>query len=311
MISKTTLRIGFPCEISVLSIRSLWANHRALILSVAAVLMTLVAVPWLAMNFEKLLWEQRPWGAVDLKYRYREVQLWFAGKPVYSELGSAVYPPASYTMLWPLLGWLAFTPAKVLWAATMVAALGWLAYLFVKESCADTRLERVFVILMLLSMYATGFTIGHGQLAIHVLAPLVAGLILVCRDQRSWQTDLLAAALILVALVKPTLSAPFFWMVIFIPSTLWPAVLVVLGYVSLTLLAIPFQGFDLFSLHHAWAARSLQGAEVGAVTGAGMVTFIAGWLRSDCSNGMSLSRWLCCSLWAIGYIGIVMGTCGS
>jgi hypothetical protein len=55
------------------------------------------------------------------------VLLWFSGKPVYSEQAQAmhaVYPAASYVMLWLLLGWLPFTPARVIWAVTMGAAVG-------------------------------------------------------------------------------------------------------------------------------------------------------------------------------------------
>jgi hypothetical protein len=204
-------------------LRNLWAHHRLAILLVAVTCMMLFAVPWLTLNFVKLLWEQGPWGAVDLKLRYQEVQLWFSGSPVYSDQAQAmhaVYPPASYAMLWPLLGWLAFTPARILWAATMGAAVGWLALLFVKESGAQTRLERVFVVLMLLSMYPTGLTIGHGQLTIYVLGALVAGLTLLSREQRAWQDDLVMAMLILMALVKPTLSIPFLWLVLFLPGAI-------------------------------------------------------------------------------------------
>lgn len=279
-------------------LRSLWANHRTAILVVAVVLMGLVALPWLAINLGRLLWEQASWGAVDLRYRYEEVQLLFAGKTVYGEVGHAVYPPASYVMLWPLLGWLAFTPARVLWAASTVAMLGWLAYLCVKESGANTRLEAVFVVFMLLSMYATGFTIGHGQLTIHVLSTLVAGMILVCRDQRRWREDLVAAALILAALVKPSLAVPFFWLVIFVPRTLRPALLVVLGYLALTCVVIPFQGFDLFFLLDAWAASSVNGAAHGAVTGG--YGDLHSWLAS-----LGLQKWNVPAsllvLWALGY----------
>src|SRR5215475_11010952 len=108
-------------------LRNLWAHHCVAILLVAVTCMMLFAVPWLTVNFVKLLWEQPPWGAADLKMRYQEVQLWFSGNPVYSgqaQAMHAVYPPASYAMLWPLLGWLAFTPARGLWAAMMGVAVG-------------------------------------------------------------------------------------------------------------------------------------------------------------------------------------------
>jgi hypothetical protein len=275
----TQRRIPFPEVIMVVA-----RTYGTRFLVVAVILMTLIALPWLLVNFIMFLWEQEPWGAVDLQYRYKEVQYWFAGKPVYSRWRHAVYPPASYTLLWPLLGWLTFTPVKVVWAATMAIALGWLVYFLVKESRAHTTLERVFVVLMLLSMYATGFAIGHGQLTIHTLAALVAGLTVVSRAHRTWHDDLIGAALIIVALVKPTVSVPFLWLVLLIPETFRPALLVVVGYVLLTLLAISFQGFDLFTIHHDWGARSVEGAAWGATTGG--YGDLHSWLGS-----LGLKRW--------------------
>jgi hypothetical protein len=248
------------------------AEQRTLLLFVAVTCMACFAVPWLAVNVVKLLWEQPPWGAVDLKLRYHEVQLWFGGRPIYSgqsQAMHAVYPPASYTLLWPLLGWPTFTLAKAVWATTMGAALAWLAALFVKASGAQTRLERLFVILMLLSLYATGFTIGHGQLTIFALYGLVAGLTLMAREQRTWRDDLLVAALMLGALVKPTLSVPFFWLVLFLPGTWRPALFILLGYIALTALALSFQEFDLWRLLHSWLARSLEGVAREAAGGYG------------------------------------------
>ena len=120
---------------------------------------------------------------------------------------------------------------------------------------------------MLLSMYATGFSNGHGQLTIQALAVLVAGLICLVRGPQTWPNDLATSALILASLVKPSVTAPFFWLVIFLPGRLRPALLVVTGYIGLTLLAIPFQGFDLLSLHEGWVSRGLKGVAWGAVTG--------------------------------------------
>jgi hypothetical protein len=74
--------------------------------------MAVVAAVWLSYQFWRLLWQTAPsWrttptGAIDLKILHRLVQLWFVGQPVYPELPGALYPPASYAMLWPFLGWL-------------------------------------------------------------------------------------------------------------------------------------------------------------------------------------------------------------
>jgi hypothetical protein len=204
-------------------------------------LMAVAALIWLGYQFWRLLlgstpiWRTSPVGAVDLKLLHRQVHDWF------SEGEAAPYLPASYVILWPVLGWLDVTPARWLWAATTVVALGWLIHLILRESGADTPLERVFVALMPLSVYATGATIGNGQLIVHLLPMLVAGLILL-KGRGGWRKDLLAVALVLVTLVKPTVSAPFFWIVVFLPGSLWPALLVSTGYLALTLFAMQVPG---------------------------------------------------------------------
>jgi hypothetical protein len=119
-------------------------------------------------------------------------------------------------------------------------ALSWLVYLIIRESKADTLLERLFVAFMPLSMYATGATIGNGQLIIHLLPALLLGLLLLYSRPAAWHTDLSAAFLIVLTLVKPSVSVPFFWIVL-IAVRVRPAVLVALGYVGLTLFAMSFQ----------------------------------------------------------------------
>lgn len=139
----------------------------------------------------KLLFAQGPWGAVDLALRYHEVQLWFAGNSVFSEQSNAmhaVYPPASYAMLWPLMGWLEFPYARAVAALVLAVAAGWLVIVLVKESSAETRLERTFIALLFLSMYATGFSIGHGQLTIYSVWGLVTGLTLLSFGEGAGRT---------------------------------------------------------------------------------------------------------------------------
>ncbi|KPL15507.1 MAG: hypothetical protein AMJ93_16555 [Anaerolineae bacterium SM23_84] len=202
---------------------------------------------------------------IDLKNLHDVVQRWFAGRPVYSELKHAVLPPATYTILWLFLGWLALTPARWLWAVTTVAALGWLAYLIVQQSGADTPLERVFAMLMLLSMNATGVTVGNGQLIVHLLPALLTGLLLLQREGCGWHEDLLAAALLLVTLVKPSVSLPFFWIVLFSPRPLRSVLLITLGYLALTLLAAQFQEPELWTLLQGWLVHGSAEAVEGGV----------------------------------------------
>jgi hypothetical protein len=144
-------------------------------------------------------------------------------------------------ILWPLVGWLPLTLVKWFWAVTSLAALAWLAYLVVKESKANTTLERVFIALMPISMYATGATIGNGQLILHIMPVLISGLLLLHRRNFTLRQELLAVALLLIALVKPNASVPFLWISLFIPGRLRPVMLVAFGYIALTLFSLSFQ----------------------------------------------------------------------
>ena len=213
--------------------RSWWQAHRTTLLRIAIVLMGSAALVWLTYQFWRLVWQTGTWGAVDLGIRYREVAHWFADRrrPYY-------YPPATYVMLWPFLGWLDWSSARWLWAMTTLGMLAWFASLLVRITEARETLERTFIVLMLLSMYATGATIGNGQLNVHLLPCLLAGFLWLSRAPGGWTPDVVAAMCIVLALVKPSVSAPFFWIVLFMPGRLRPACLVVCGYLALTLLAL-------------------------------------------------------------------------
>jgi hypothetical protein len=241
-----------------LDLRVWWGAHRTFLLRAAIWLMSVAALIWLGYQFWRLLGDSSPRGAIDLKLRYKEVQFWFSGKPVYGALKQATYPPATYALLWPFLGWLTVTQARWLWAVTTLAALGWLIRLFQKESLAQTRLERIFVALIPLSIYGTGATIGNGQLIVQLLPCLLTGLLLFAKGKGLWRYDLLASCLMILALAKPNVSASFFWIVLFCSDRLRPPMLVVWGYVGLTLLAGAFQELDIIELTHRWIAGSQE-----------------------------------------------------
>src|SRR5258708_12112174 len=93
---------------------------------------------------------------------------------------------------------------------------------------------------MPLSIYATGATIGNGQLVVHALPILVAALLQLHRAQGGWRTDLCAAGLFLLALVNPSITIPFVWMLLFLPRRPRPALLAALGYAALTVVPASF-----------------------------------------------------------------------
>jgi len=84
-------------------------NHYML---VAVALMSLAAVIWLGYEFWRLLLQPNPPGPLDLMLRFTETRLWFAGQPVYEIEKTGVYPPASYLLLWPFVGWVDFFHAR-------------------------------------------------------------------------------------------------------------------------------------------------------------------------------------------------------
>lgn len=261
-----------------------WNERHNSALHAAAAIMFLAALVWLSYEFWRLLWQQGRWGAIDLRIYQRLVLGWFAGNPIYAQFRDAVHPPATYAIVWPLLGWLPFTSARWLWAATTLPMLGWLTYLVVRESGADSRSERLFVALVPCSMYATGAAIGNGQLIIHILPVLVAGLLFLRERQRPWHTDLLIASLILLAFVKPSISVPFFWIVLFVAHSLWPALLVGIGYLAVTLFAASFQKADLATLIQQWTSRS---SALAVEPGYGNVSNLHIWLAT-----LGLNEWI-------------------
>jgi hypothetical protein len=104
-------------------------------------------------------------------------------------------------------------------------------------------------------MEATACAVGNGQLILHLLAPLLAGLLLL-RRRTGWQADRLAAALLVVALAKPTVSLPFLWLAFFRPGGWRPRIFVGLIYGSLTAIAVAYQKLTLPALWHDWLMRA-------------------------------------------------------
>ena len=89
-------------------------------------------------------------------------------------------------------------------------------------------------------MYATGAAIGNGQFTVQIITALASGLILTRRDPRGWHARILMLALILMAFIKPNIAGFFFWILLFVPDSPRPALLVMSGYISLTLFAAVF-----------------------------------------------------------------------
>jgi hypothetical protein len=225
-------------------LRLWWTRHGHALLVGALIVMAVLALYRLSTELWRLLADSGPLGAIDLRLRHDEVQRWFADLLVPMDRG---YFPASYVLLWPLLGWLELGPARWLWAAVNLTILAALLRFALRASGARTLTERLFVALMLVAPYPLAVTLGNGQLGIVVLAAVLAAAFLLDPSRpATWPRDLLAAGLMLVALVKPSLSAPLFLVLLFRPGRLRPVLLATLGYLVLTVVASGFRSGEVF-----------------------------------------------------------------
>lgn len=245
--------------------RAWWVSRQRAALTVAVVIMAMASVTWLCYEFFRFFqqplsigsWRIHP-GAIDFEILRAMVKAWFTGAPVYTGITGRLntHPPASMVLLWPFYGAPDRTTAVIVWTATAVIALAALSWLGVRGSGATTAPERLFVGLLPLATYPAGAVIGNGQISIHAMTAILAALLLLRESARGWRVDLLAAALLLIALSKPSLTAPFFWMAMFSASRLSPVILVGLAYCGLTLLAATFQEAGLFELFAQFLDRA-------------------------------------------------------
>lgn len=200
-------------------------------------------------------------GAIDLTMRHRETQQWFAGQHVMSDSsvgGSQSYPPATYAIAWPLLGWQRFGPTRVLWAAASLAALAWLGFMTARHTRASGPLQVLAAALLPFALDGTRVCLANGQFAILLLPALATGVLLLARGQPGWRRDLLGSALVLAALAKPSFAAPFFLVLLVSLRRLRPALLVAGGYAALTALAISFRPNPTSEIFRDWLRHSYK-----------------------------------------------------
>jgi hypothetical protein len=208
------------------------------------------------MDSYRLAFEPQGSGAsTDLKKRHIEVGAWFAGEPVYGAIESADYPPASYPVFWPFIGWgMSLEQAKIAWALSSLAALAWLTLTVVRSS-GGTPLEQWFLAAAVTSTYAVSANLRIGQVGIHLMAVILAAARLLARTPRTPLHDGLAAALMLLAVVKPTFGAPFVWLAVVLGG-INAAAGIGLGYLALTVFGASFQDASLPELIRGWLDQS-------------------------------------------------------
>lgn len=215
--------------------------------------------------------------AIDFIRRYIETIAWFGGEQVYGAIDTADYPPASYAIFWPFMGWLTLPAARWLWAILCLVALAVTARVLVAETGAKTLSERLFFCLLPFSIYPTNSSIMVGQLPTHILPVIAISLLTLERGKGRLSRDIISSFLFVIALVKPQITAPFFLVMLFRPGRLRPALMTVAGYLSLTIIAKMFQPTDWITLLKGWAGQRDQINWVWGHTSAYTWMKAAGW----------------------------------
>lgn len=264
-----------------------------------------IAIRRLGLGFYALTVGVAQFDSVDLHLRYRETQLWFSGSPVYvvtdpQVLPSANYPPGTYSLLWIQFLNLPFDSLRWLWAVWTAAALGWVLLWGLEVSQVRSRRQQLLLALVVLAPNCVATTIAFGQLGLQSLALGIGALHVIARRPPSLRLDVLAGLLFTLSLTKPTVTAPFGWLLVFVFPRCLALASAFLGYVLATGLAVALNGRPFSVLFSEWARLSLQ----WTLSGAGH-TNLPVWLNalgmSSMFSILSLVMMLCFGLWVHGH----------
>lgn len=237
-----------------------WIRYNQKIYAVMLYTLAFFALVKLGDEFIRLLFEYHEKSAVDLKLFMALTRDWFAGIPVYQVHKFAVYPPATHTILFPIFGPFSLTTTRILWAVINAGLLVWLASYAVRAAMVSDQHRQVqwFLALTPLAMNATGVVIGNGQLTIAVMMLLVISLRLSNKPKGSAMHQLAAGSMFFLALAKPSLAIPFFWILLFSSTSLISGFTAAILYSITTLFAAQFQEANLPNLIAGWLDRAFQ-----------------------------------------------------
>lgn len=219
------------------------------------------AATQLAFGFRELVAGERSYSAADLGVRDLEVEQWFDGVEIYATLNHAVYPPASYGLLYPIFEPLGFEALRWVWAGINVVCLVLVVVLLLRAIPLRHPLERPVLALAVLAIRPTVETLLVGQITIFVVAALTVALLL---HRRAPILRGIAGAM---AMIKPTISLPFV-IGLLVPRARVGAFAVALAVYGAALIwaAAPQSG-SVIDLHAAWLDRASEGVDFSSSGG--------------------------------------------
>lgn len=221
--------------------------------------MVLLAVPRLAYQLWRLLFDQGPNGAIDLRFFHRWVVSWFAGEP----LGEINLLPASYAMLWPLTGWLSLDSSRWLWAFLYIVSLAWLSHIVIDGAGARKKRDVLFAVLFILAAYPTSITIGNGQVILFLLPCILTAVLMEGEHERGIAKEIFVSLLFLFSLLKITVTAPFLLIPLVRGRAYRPLFIAGCGYVALTYIAVSYSDSGPLEIAREWLRDSTALAATG------------------------------------------------
>jgi hypothetical protein len=214
--------------------------------------------------------------AFDLHLRYVETVHWITGAPI-AEAQGMDYPPATYAVLGPLIGHLGWPAVRALWLLLSLAALAVLSG--IAAGAVERRPgPRCLAAVLPWSAYGSALTIGVGQLGLVCLATGLGGILLARRAGPRPTGAAFAGLLFALSLIKPTLTAPWFWLLALASPA--AACVAVLLYGAATLAACAGRPEPLSQLVTLW----IDHGHLHLARGYGSV---AGW-----ANNLGFGRWI-------------------
>ena len=244
---------------------------------------------------------------VDLELRRRATHVWFAGG--YHTGLRENYPPATYLMLRPLIGWAGRDTARVVWAAVLLVALAVTSGLAWRIASNAPSSWRVFAAILPWAAYPSAYAFSYGQMGpLCLAAGLGAALLLEGRSPR--RRDAASGLLFTLSLIKPSLSVP--WVAGLAARAAWRRAFWVAAatYLAATLLALALGAGPLRDQALGWlgATTRYRGYgnlnEVAAATGVPELALPAGALLV--AAYLAWLRWRQVDLWTAAAVGAIV-----
>ncbi len=254
------------------------------------ILLAIIAIPRLYIEFNRLLNPSYGHqGAIDLLLRHMEIHRWRAGEQIYITIGSAVYPPASYTILSPFLWSPSPLITRLLWGVSTIIILSVIVSTLVNSSLSQSKWEQALIILLIVSSYGTSITIGNGQLSILVIGAILISILLIKRYPGNLKIEIFSCVLASIALVKPTVALPFLWIIVLSFMRLRPMVLIVSIYVILGLIGCWYVNENYLLSHILWMSKATVAA--GSSGAAGRIAITQDMGYNDIHSLFSILGW--------------------